>query len=427
MNENSRIFLSCRGAGFPVALVTALLFPGLEKAPLSVGTSCRAAQAYVRTDYRVPVSWQQDVIEVRKKGYELLRNLGLTSPFFDMLPRYYFCIMGPLILEKVGPQGEALAFNCPDWLDPKHVPTILRYFPEVEILIISVPAIDESIADAIANHLPGLTKVRLGGNGVSDYTLKSLAKLKHLEIFSIGPGSITAQGLAYLPEYPSLKYFCISPVYDRIVPGLKHLTRCRNLEALWLGFLGRESPPPEGAPPPPPPVPGKAPVKQLVSPEVAETLAKIPRLKYLCLPFSLIDDNFVRELSKSQTIVYLDLGLCADLTDKSAEYLSQMKQLEVLDLCFCKQLTDESVKHLTRLPRLRGLSLGAVPKITDASVPFFCQMKNLQYLSIDGTVSVAGGDQIIRALAPHKLIHFDGKWSNPKRGWYRPDDYRKPN
>jgi hypothetical protein len=426
MSQDGRIIFRYR-SGLAVALATGLVFSALQDAPLMVSTGCQAAQEYVPLACHIPVAWQQDVIAAREKGYEFLRSVGVSKKCFYMGHRSYFDIMGPWIREKVGPQGEALTFITPEWLDAKHLPTIFRYFPEVEILKIWCLRIDETVADAIANHLPGLTHVYLDTGGVSDYTLKSLARLKYLEVLSVPPGTITEKGFAYLPEYPSLKYFALSPTYNRLVGGIRHLTGCRNLEVLWLGFLGDEDPPPIGAPPSDPPVSGKAPVKRFVPPEVAAELARIPRLKYLCLPFSNIDDDFVRELSKSRTIVYLDLSSCHHLSDRSAEYLAEMKQLEVLEL-HCKQLTDQSVKALARLPRLRGLSLLGVSKITDASVPAFCQMKNLEYLCLDSTgVSAAGGDKIIEALAPHKLVNLWGKCSyGPGHYWYRPYHYRAP-
>jgi hypothetical protein len=199
MSQDGRIIFRYR-SGFAVALATGLVFSALQDAPLMVSTGCQAAQEYVPLACHIPVAWQQDVIAAREKGYEFLRSVGVSKKCFYMGRRSYFDIMGPWIREKVGPQGEALTFITPEWLDAKHLPTIFRYFPEVEILEIWCLRIDETVADAIANHLPGLTHVYLDTGGVSDYTLKSLARLKYLEVLSVPQELSPKKGLHIYPN-----------------------------------------------------------------------------------------------------------------------------------------------------------------------------------------------------------------------------------
>jgi internalin A len=234
---------------------------------------------------------------------------------------------------------------------------------EVQEMVASGPGTGERL-----KQLPRLRWLQ-----ISDYdeaVLSALGTLRELEFLDVmfpAHGSVYPAGMSALAKLnaPNLRALTIDadlPPNDGTLAAVEPL---RRLEALCFDDRGMYD---AGQP-------------RITNAGLA-SLARLPHLRSLSLPRSLIDDEGARQLARFPNLESLALSHTA-VGDAGVEELAAITGLVYLDLGGTN-ITDAGVAQLPRLDRLVELNL-AETRVTDAGVSCLARCPSLRHLNLAGT------------------------------------------
>ncbi|MGI8978523.1 MAG: leucine-rich repeat domain-containing protein [Pirellulaceae bacterium] len=245
-----------------------------------------------------------------------------------------------------------------------------RYFrmtaeiEEVEDLRLSMTGFRDADSPTLAAH-PMLRELRLSGNpGVTDKTLKSIARIKSLQMLELAHSNITDEGLKDVARLPKLRelYLSSTPVTTR---GLDHLLPMQSLHRLVL-------------------------VNTNVDDEGLAAIGKLRGLRILDLDKTKVDGPGLVHLAKLPNLMALDLNGCS-LQDGSG--LAELKQVKYLSICNA-QISPGVLSLIHKMENLRDLNLSG-SGIDDEQLAELANAKQLTSLSLGNS----GGDQTSHASA----------------------------
>jgi len=155
----------------------------------------------------------------------------------------------------------------------------------------------------------------------------ALSKMPALKGLAVSCKFVDDEGLASLPDFPSLKELMPMDVID---DGFRHISRSEQIESLILMYCRDTT-------------------------DVATShIVGMPRLKKYHAGYTLI-------------------------TDASLQFLSRIKSLEEMSFEGCEFITDAGVAFLTTLPHLREISIGGCPKVRQSGVTGFASGVAVNY------------------------------------------------
>jgi|ERR1700722_12055684 len=163
-------------------------------------------------------------------------------------------------------------------------------------------------------------------------------------------------------------------------------------------------------------------------------LAQFPRLKWLSLSGSSVDDKCLDPLSELPLLEHLDLGR-AKINDEAVQSLWSFSRLKTLILAGCDigdrawrgmascqnlsflhvpntRLTDAGVETIVSQSELGGLSIRSLVlrncEITDKSIVRLSSVANLQVLDLWGTAVTANGVAFMKETRPRCKVIVEG-------------------
>lgn len=235
-------------------------------------------------------------------------------------------------------------------------------------------------------QLPGLRRLII--NHYDEAILSALGTLRELESLDVmfpAHSNIFPAGMSALAHLNAPNLRCLSidadlPPDDRTLAAIEPL---RRLEALCFDDRGMYD---TGYP--------------RVTNAGLASLARLPRLRSLSLPRSLIDDEGARQLAKFHNLESLVLSHTG-VGDAGIEALASLSGLVYLDLGGTN-ITDAGVAHLARFDQLMELNLEET-RVTDAGVSCLARCRNLRHLNLARTHITDA------ALGPlRRLDHLEG-------------------
>ncbi|TWU47085.1 leucine-rich repeat domain-containing protein [Rubripirellula reticaptiva] len=128
--------------------------------------------------------------------------------------------------------------------------------------------------------------------------------------------------------------------------------------------------------------------KGAVTDAAMPTIAALPQLQQLRLRLSPITDEGFRELSKSPTLMFLNLPQC-ECTSEGIKSLASMPRLRSLRVG-SPHLTNESAREIAKIKTLRTIHLIKVP-ITDEGLKLLAEMPQLESLYLDDSSITEAG------------------------------------
>ncbi len=105
------------------------------------------------------------------------------------------------------------------------------------------------------------------------------------------------------------------------------------------------------------------------------------------VPFSVISDTGLKNITNMTELTTLDLGGCNAVTDQSLANIGKLSNLRSLNLAYCK-VTDLGLLYLKNLTNLISLDLGGCDQITDAGLANLSNMSQLKILNLQHCTSI---------------------------------------
>ncbi len=197
----------------------------------------------------------------------------------------------------------------------------------VMIDLLDKPATQEDVA--LIAQMSDLKKLTLWGQNINNESVKALEALPNLENLTFMKTAIDDEGLAFLPNFKSLKAL--------------NLRGCDKITDAGMAHV-----------------------------------AKIPNLNNLALLYTLINDDGIVNL-KGLKLRALDVRGLTTLTGTSLDVIAQMTTLETLKLRNNMMFMDFNIGVLKSLTNLKSLSLEDL-QITEQGLEFVGDLQNLQEL-----------------------------------------------
>lgn len=256
---------------------------------------------------------------------------------------------------------------------------------------------------------PALKELDLSHSYITDYDLRILAKLDHLESLNMEGVPITGAGLSHLPQPSILKHLNLThtALSNKDASILK---RFKNLETLGLAHTYCSA---------------RAFYMCGIFPELEEvevnikldpsgwfeTLIRMPALKQLP-GTDLVNLDLNAWKLKDEALALLDRDLpCKtltisnnDLSDECLPALNHMPELSELYAEHCK-LSGETLADTRQALKLRKLVLDENP-ITETGLENISKLSNLQFLSLRKCLAFVGPDRL-KAFPHLNLIHLN--------------------
>lgn len=280
--------------------------------------------------------------------------------------------------------------------------------PEMESLELSTCRFCESEYQEWTKP-PALKELDLSHSYITDYDLRILAKLDHLEHLNMEGVPITGGGLIHLPQPSMLRQLNLThtALSNKDVSVLK---RFKNLKYLGLAHTYCSA---------------RAFYMCGIFPELEdvevnikldpsgwfETLIRMPSLKQLPgtdlvnldLNAWRLKDEALTTLSRKLPCKTLIISN-NDLSDESLSALTQMPELSELYAEHCK-LSGEKFAELSQTMKLKKLILDENP-ITELGLERIGQLSNLQFLSLRKCLAFVGVERL-KAFPNLNLVHLN--------------------
>ena len=120
---------------------------------------------------------------------------------------------------------------------------------------------------------------------------------------------------------------------------------------------------------------------------IAEKLSNLSVLEKLRIKGALISDKAL--LSLSNTLTFLDVDFCSEISDEGVHSLSRFSALQVLKLGWCHKITEDACGSLSNLTTLQSLDLSSC-KITDKVVLGLSRLTALRALNLAYCKEITG-------------------------------------
>jgi len=228
-----------------------------------------------------------------------------------------------------------------------------------------LPCRNNSITDRGLGHLVGLSRLkclRAGGSSkstLSDAALEYIGRLPALEVLLVGGRGITDRGLASLARLTTLRELNLFTVGRVTDDGLAYLAQLKQLRKFSVRG-------------------GRFTVSGL------KQLDALPHLVELNVA-GVHPDGAALDLNGLTALEMLSIG--GDLTDRDLVTLSRLRRLRRLSLR--GRFTGEGISRLAQLPELATLSLVG-PEILDDVLAALVKCKRLWHLNIRGSFTDQG-------------------------------------
>ncbi len=169
-------------------------------------------------------------------------------------------------------------------------------------------------------------------------------------------------------------------------------------------------------------------VGQEIPMETFSLLSHFPKIQFLDLVFTQIDDANLEHVGKLKELRRLDLGACVNVTDAGIKWLKKLGNLEMLWLWDTKlgdkgmgvlaylyrleelyisgtQISDNGLYAIRKLPMLRGIDARAT-SITDVGLKYLKPLPSLEWLDISDTQITSDAAQYIVKLSRLKRLQI---------------------
>lgn len=279
----------------------------------------------------------------------------------------------------------------------------------VSVWIDSGRVSDQRTLDSLltqVRELNAMTKLRLSGPRIEDWTLDRLDACRALEHLEIQQAPLTGQRLASLGRLPRLRRLQLrqcDQLTDQAILGIG------QLEQLVLLAVD-------------------------VPAEVAETqlleVARLEKLKDLRLSGPAVSDALIRELARLRQLRVLTLIDCPEVTQHGIAALGQLRSLQQLTLMNLDveeaglqswrtlnslqklrmpgtSVSDSGLAHLAQLPSLQILDLSECRLIGDVGLGYLAQLATLEDLNLFATQITVDGLGKLTQLSSLKRLNLD--------------------
>lgn len=229
---------------------------------------------------------------------------------------------------------------------------------------------------ALLRQVPGLRQLNLTRTCISDAGLFHVSKLPDLEILLLGGTDITDEGFQMLESLVELQQLNLTNtgITDR---GIGPLAQMPKLEALWLDTTD-------------------------ITDVTLELLAKSKSLQLLDLRRTQITDRGLQHLRGLKNLEELNLAGCQSITPAGLAELTVLPRLEWLCLDGTA-VDDDGLRHLVELP-LKSLSLNWTG-LGNGALVWLERIQPLTELRLLGTTIGQSSIDHFRAMRPECTVH----------------------
>lgn len=211
----------------------------------------------------------------------------------------------------------------------------------------------------LVSSLPGLVKLRICGEHISDAGLASLAGMTQLKDLELSCPNISDAGLDHVARLNQLERLQIWQ--GRITSaGLDRLVRLRRLESLDLALQGP------------------------IGESLSASLKKLPALKSLKLSGTELTDAQLAELDELEHLEHLAL-FQTKVNGAAFARLQALPRLQSLSVTI-SPIADDSLAALADFPQLKHLTL-LFTRVTDSGLQRLARLERLERLEINESAS----------------------------------------
>ncbi len=280
-----------------------------------------------------------------------------------------------------------------------------------EVFLNDLPAGTE-FPEELWSGLKGLPRIRLGGEGITDETLRRTRELSALNSIDLHATRVSDEGLRHLQGLPRLEgvgLYNHALVTEQSIARIAALDRLVRLELLqtpvedsWLAQLNG-----------------------------------LRDLQTLNLCLTKLTDRGMPHLSKMLKLTLLDVG-DTTVSDGGLEHLQNLSKLDTLNLTNtavtggglaflvdlpirwlavggCK-LSDEAYGHLAKMQQLQVLRLYGCPT-TDAQLLRLTVLTNLRQINLEGSMVTVDGVRKFKMALPQCKVFADEKIMMAPASW----------
>lgn len=317
-----------------------------------------------------------------------------------------------------------LSYEGPKWIE-SYLPFLTPFYSEITVLNLydpdpPYPPLQDHDMQRFEN-LDSLEKIVLSSQVLTDETVKSFSTCKNLRNVELAGKGFTGTSLEYLKLCPKLAFLELAEV-SMTGTDMKHLSDMKNLIHLTLidddridirGFeavggckklmsLCIVNCPVDGTI-----FKYLRPCTELdnivanrlsLTSDDLQPLLLLPKLEWLQLDATAIDDRGLEILSKIPTLKEICINACDRITDAGLSYLQNHPGLESIQLDNCPGITDKGLEYLGKIKTLDHLYVRGNLQITDACLEYLTGLDNLWYFIFEGSSITKKGIGILKDL-----------------------------